>query len=299
MVETLLIGIIILMVVHIVLYIFTELIDILIFQKILLKEKKTIFYSFLAIESINLLLLLTLTLFTLFIIKSKLFSCVSSLNISYLIISIIILIAIIISYCFIFKYYVIGKSTPFQDLMVLVGDIILHIFNNLLFIVEFISIRILIKKKIEGGNSIQINNINNESESEKEETKNSNINNNIKDEELNDDNISKKEGTLFIIVEGNTDRGKNNSNDRMESQERNVLKTENNAQNIDAIIKKMNDVSNLNSGRHFLKKIRIRNPMNVKSVSNFDEVHFEMSSIFPNIKSVNLKSTENKSKKDT
>ena len=296
MIKSELIKIILLIILHTVAFIFTELIDIVLFKKILLNSRKKLFYPFLAIESVNYLLLIIL--FILCIIKFKLYSCITYFNIFYLIISIIILIFLAIYYYFLFEDYVIGKSILFENLLILTGSIFLHIFNNFLFIPEFICIRIFIKKTIEGEDLNFINqsvNVNNNSESKKETT-NSNINNN-RNEENNSENGSKKDQTFYIIVGGNTD---NNEGDIVKvtgNYEKKILKTENNVQNIDTIINKMNDITNLSSGRAFLKKIKVNNEMKQKSISNLNALNFEVNSIFPNMRYARDKISGNKSNK--
>lgn len=298
MVETELLRVIMVVIFHTVVYIITDFMDIMAFKRILLNQKKSLFFSFIGTESFSFLLLISL--FFLCIFKCELYSCILILNIFYLIISIILLIFLIIYYFFIFKDHVSGKSIEFENLLLLTGSIILHIINNFLFIPDFICIRTFIKKKIEGGDLNSANpsdNNNNEAESGKEDTKNSNINNDLKEGESNDINVYQKDQTLYIIVEGNIDNKEDNIFKVDGTCDKNDQKAENNIQNLDTIIKKMNDVSDLNSGRKLLKKIKVSNLMKIKSISNFDTVCLDKNNIFPDMTNIKNKKVENKSNK--
>ena len=296
MVETELLRVILVVIFHTVVYIITDFMDIMAFKRILLNQKKSLFFSFIGAESFSFLLLISL--FFLCIFKCELYSCILILNIFYLIISIILIIFLIVYYYFIFKDHVSGKSIEFENLLLLTGSIILHIINNFLFIPDFICVRTLIKKKIEGGDLNSANpSDNNEAESGKEDTKHSNINNDLKEGESNDINVYQKDQTLYIIVEGNIDNKEDNIYKVEGTIDKNGQKTENNIQTLDTIIKKMNDVSDLNSGRKLLKKIKVSNLMKIKSISNFDTVCLDKNNVFPDMTNVRIKKLENKSNK--
>ena len=261
-------GIIFFIIVHIILYSFSEYMDILTFKKILTKNNKAIFYTYIIIDNIILIILLILAF--LCPLKLKSYTLMQSLNLSYFITSIIILIFIAISYYLIFKIY--SNKIKNKNSLIISGNIISHIFNNFMFIPEFICIRLLIKQKIEEINQIlqpalPIISRNNNNSNSCADT-NGSINN--KPNTLNS-NVSKKDETILVIV-GRHKEKKNEDQNIENFKMQKDIKADGDTKSIDFINNKI-QISNsnkINRNKVFLKKIDLKKQIDSRKVLNHE-----------------------------
>lgn len=290
-------GTIFFIILHLIIFLFSEYMDILTFNKIVSKNKKSIFITYMVVDNIILFILVILAFLCSFKLKSFLFF--QSLNLSYLIISIIILIFIAIFYYFIFTDY--KNNLENKNLLIIIGNIISHILNNFIFIPEFICIKLLIKQKIE---EIYMNehpvipiapqNINNNSNS-CADTSNS-VNKKSSNIKNNDD---KKEETIFVFVGGNKDnKNKKTENQNIDNSKlkREIKGDDGTLKSIDLIINKIQACNNNRnySNRVLLKKIDLKKNIGLRKGLKCEKTNLELENVETDNNMHNcVKSTEN------